>query len=107
MIANFDEMFAVTVGQKTYLFILDNDEMKDNVDKKSVLKLFNVGKEFFYMGTWDSTTFGTDELYPINDFEVKEGLLMVTLGTYGLGYGNLDEQFILIDSGNIQLSSVP
>jgi len=52
--------------------------------------VFNVTRDFVFLGIWDSTTFGTDKIYPINDFEMKDGLVLVTLGNIGIGYGNLN-----------------
>lgn len=67
-IHNFDEMFATTNNEKEYLFILDNDETVDNNNKRSTIKVFDITDDLLFLTEWDSSTFGTDKVYPINDF---------------------------------------
>ena len=30
--------------------------------------MFDITDDFTFLGAWDSKTFGTDQIYPINDF---------------------------------------
>jgi hypothetical protein len=44
-------------------------------------------------------------LYPINDLDISNGIVFVTLGNYGIGYGTFSKGK-LIDPSNIELSSI-
>lgn len=46
---------------------MDNDESVDSNNKRSTIKMFDITKEFTYVGEWNSQTFLTDKVYPIND----------------------------------------
>jgi hypothetical protein len=100
-------MFAINKGNKNYLFILDNDETVDSNNKQSTIKMFDFTNDFTYLGEWSSKTFGTDSLYPINDFEIVDSTIFVTIGNYGIGYGTLDNDGNLVDVGSLQLATVP
>lgn len=67
-IRNFDEMFAVHIGAKDFIFILDNDESVDSNNKVSTIKMYDITEDFTYVGEWTSKTFGTQQVLPINDF---------------------------------------
>lgn len=107
-IRNFDEMFATTMGDKQFLYILDNDETIDSNNKKSTVKLFDISTtEFTFVGEWDSKLFGTTDLYPINDFEIYEDVVFVTLGNYGFGYAIINADGTLTSANNIGLGAIP
>jgi hypothetical protein len=107
-IRNFDEMFSVKKGDKNFLFILDNDETVDSTNKKSTIKMFDITGDFTYVGEWTSKTFGTDQVYPINDFEiVNDNRIFVTIGKFGIGYATLNDDGTLADAGVLQLATVP
>ncbi len=102
-----DEMFAVRKQDKNFLFILDNDETVDSNKKQSTIKMYDFTDNFTYEGEWTSKTFGLDQYYPINDLEIIDSSVFVTIGNYGIGYGTLDDNGNLVDVGSLQLSTVP
>jgi hypothetical protein len=87
--------------------ILDNDETVDSNSKKSFIKLFAVSDDLEFLGEWDSRTFGTQDLLPINDFCLEENRIIVTIGNYGLGYGIFQGKAALANEGNLKLASLP
>ena len=88
-----------------YLIILDNDETIDNNNKYSTLKVFVLGDDLTLVAEWDSKSFGTDILYPINDFSLTRNIIFVTLGNYGIGYGLLSGKQIS-SPANVHLSAI-
>ena len=88
-----------------YLIILDNDETIDNNNKYSTLKVFVLGDDLTLVAEWDSKSFGTDILYPINDFSLTRNIIFVTLGNYGIGYGLLSGKQIS-SLANVHLSAI-
>lgn len=100
-------MFAVHSGKKDYIFILDNDESVDSNHKLSTIKMYDITDEFMFVGEWTSKTFGTNQLYPINDFEIVKNKIFVTLGDYGIGYATLNIDGTLADLGVLELASIP
>ena len=88
-----------------YLIILDNDETIDNNNKYSTLKVFVLGDDLTLVAEWDSNSFGTDILYPINDFSLTRNIIFVTLGNYGIGYGLLSGKQIS-SPANVHLSAI-
>lgn len=100
-------MFAVRKQDKNFLFILDNDETVDSNKKQSTIKMYDFTDNFTYEGEWTSKTFGLDQYYPINDLEIIDSSVFVTIGNYGIGYGTLDDNGNLVDVGSLQLSTVP
>lgn len=69
--------------------------------------MFDFTNDFTYVGEWNSKLFGTDKLYPINDFEMVDSSIFVTIGNYGIGYGTLDNDGNLVDVGCLQLFTEP
>jgi len=88
-------MVAYHNDRADYLIILDNDETIDNNNKYSTLKVFLLADDLTLVAEWDSKAFGTDILYPINDFSLTRNTIFVTLGNYGIGYGVLSGKQIL------------
>ena len=66
-------MFVYAKDALKYLFILDNDETIDSNNKKSTIKCFDLTKDLKFVGEWTSKSFGTEELFPINDFDISDG----------------------------------
>jgi hypothetical protein len=54
--------------------------------------VFVLADELTLVAEWDSKSFGTDILYPINDFSITRNIIFVTLGNYGIGCGLLAGQ---------------
>lgn len=106
MIRQFDEMFIYYSPQKSYIFILDNDETIDSNSKYSTVKVFSVVEEQFQFVTeWDSRSFGADSLLPINDFDLNRSFIFVTIGNYGMGYATFSDGK-LIKPNTIKLSAI-
>ena len=89
--------------------VLDNDETVDTNNKYSTVKVYSAKKgQLNFVEEWDSSSFGTTgDVYPINDLEVKDSSVVVTLGNYGIGYGQLNKKGQLTKTRNIHLSAVP
>lgn len=100
-------MFAVHIGEKDFIFILDNDESVDSNNKVSTIKMYDITEDFTYVGEWASKTFGTEQVYPINDFEIVKNKVFVTIGNYGIGYATLNNDGTLADPGVLELASIP
>ena len=91
------------------VYVLDNDQTVDSNNKKSVVKIYSLKQDTISLiDVWNWETFGLEDEYPINDFEInyEQSAVFVTLGNYGLGYGKFIEGKIN-SPNNIQLSNIP
>jgi len=70
-------MVAYHNDRADYLIILDNDETIDNNNKYSTLKVFLLADDLTLVAEWDSKAFGTDILYPINDFSLTRKKILL------------------------------
>lgn len=80
--------------------------MIDSNYKKSAIKVFDITYDLNFIGEWNSKHFGTQEIYPINDLDIYNAQIFVTLGNLGLGYGTFTELGILAETNYIQLYKV-
>ena len=85
-------MFVSLSTDSTYLLILDNDETIDSNKKSSTVKIFEITDDaLIFSQEWSSTVFGTEIVYPINDLDIQQSTVLVTLGNYGIGYGRFSD----------------
>jgi hypothetical protein len=99
-------MFLYADEHTKYIFILDNDESIDSNNKQSTVKIFQLDEALTFVDEWNSRSFGTTEIYPINDLDIFGNEVFVTLGNYGIGYGQLHAgQVVSYDT--IQLPKLP
>ena len=99
-------MFVSYSADQSYLMVLDNDETIDNNKKLSTIKVFSLTGDasLNFITEWDSQTFGTDLLYPINDLDLSRSIVLVTIGNYGIGYGSFTGG-VLTDPKNVNLAN--
>lgn len=106
LVRQFDEMFPFYAAGTSYLLILDNDEGVDSNNKLSTVKVYSISQDTLaFVEEWNSKHFGTAVVYPINDLEVSNSFIFVTIGNYGMGYATFN-QGKLIKPNNIKLSAI-
>jgi hypothetical protein len=100
-------MFISPSTDSTFVMILDNDETIDSNKKLSTVKVYEIkGDAMTFSQEWSSSSFGTDTAYPINDLDIQQSTILVTLGNYGMGYGRFSEGK-LSEVNNINLAGLP
>ena len=67
-----------------------HDKEDNTYSQSSTLKVFHIGDELDFKGTFDSTVFGIPTIEPMNSMSVEGKHLLVAVGRKGLGYVNLD-----------------
>lgn len=71
------------------------------------MKVFQIKDDAIsFSQEWTSSHFGTDIVYPVNDVDVEQSTILVTLGNYGIGYARFSDGK-LSDVNNIHLSTLP
>ncbi len=107
MITSVGKIVVSPVAEAYWILILDSDMSVSSLSKTGNIKSFLLSNNVLeFKGIINSLTFNPNTNQPINDINLNDNMVMVTIGNYGLGYGWLADKVgdaVLTNINSIEL----